>query len=147
MNENIIKNSFNFIEQSCNDVTKNIIGGFTSPIEKVILKNVENISKLSPIPEHIFSGDDIVKTNYILFGYEMSSTVFIILMTVLLLIVLYFIYKILKWFFVSPHNELVTMNKFSPIKKNKPSHHNTDSDNSSDDSSDELDASISNKSL
>ena len=65
MSGNIIKNCSNFIEQSCNEVTRDIIGGFVSPVEKVITNNIEKvISNNDPIFEN-----SEVKTNYILMRF------------------------------------------------------------------------------
>ena len=71
MSGNIIKNCSNFIEQSCNEVTRDIIGGFISPVEKVITNNIEkvitnNIEKVIANNDPIFENSE-VKTNYILF--------------------------------------------------------------------------------
>jgi hypothetical protein len=126
MDGNIIKNCSNFIEKSCNDVTKNIIGGFTSPVDNTIKKNLEKIAT------GVLETND-VKTNYIFLGYEMSTTVFIILMIVLLIITLYIIFKLYNWFFVSPTNELVTIKKY---KKDNTSSVDILSENNEDDEND-----------
>ena len=121
MSGNILKNCSNFIEQSCNEVTRDIIGGFASPVEKVISNNVEKL--ISNNVEKVISNNvpvlenGIIKTNYILFGYEMSSPVFILLVIVLLLIVLYIIFKLYKWLFAQQDNDIVTIKKFKNKKK------------------------------
>ena len=113
MSGNIIKNCSNLIEQSCIEVTRDIIGGFASPVEKIITNNIDKvISNNLPLLE---AGE--IKTNYILFGYELSSPVFIILMVVLLIIVLYIIFKLYKWLFSPQDNEIVTIKKFKNKKK------------------------------
>lgn len=119
MNDNIVNNGSKFIEQSCNEITKNIMGGINSPIEKAIINNLPNLQK-SPL----LNGGDTTKTSYIFLGYEMSSTVFIILMIILLIITLYVIYKLFKWMFSSNKNEFVSIKKY--IKNRK---YNTDSEN------------------
>ena len=121
MNENVINTGTNFFEKSCNDITKNIIGGFTSPVEKAITNNMENISKLIPVSlPKIIEGSGpakAIKTSYIILGYEISSTVFIILMSILVISVLYMIYKLYKRVFSPKQNNFVSMSKFKPNHK------------------------------
>ena len=140
MSGNIIKNCSNFIEQSCNEVTRDIIGGFISPVEKVITNNIEkvitnNIEKVIANNDPIFENSE-VKTNYILFGYEMSSPVFILLMVVLLIVVLYIIFKLYKWLFAPKDDEIVSIQKFKHSKK-KNSSDNESGDNTEDTGDDE----------
>jgi len=122
MDNNVEKGFTNFIEKSCNDLTKNIIGGFTSPIEKniTIIPNIINDAPLL--------GE--VTTSYIIFGgYELSSPVFIIMIILLLLISLYIIYKLYNCFFSSKNNNFVSIKK---INKNKKNNSDSESENDSD---------------
>ena len=140
MNENVINTGTNFFEKSCNDITKNIIGGFASPVENVITNNLENISKVIPVslPKviDIPSPAKAIKTSYIILGYELSTTVFMILMSILVIAVLYIIYKLYKWMFASKPNNFVSMSKFEP-KTNKSSSNERPINDTSDDDEEE----------
>ena len=130
MNDNIVNNGSKFIEKSCNEITKNIMGGFNSPVEKVIGFN-------SPKTAPSLNSDNTLKTSYIFLGYEMSSTVFIILMVILLIITLYVIYKLFTWMFSSNKSEFVSIKKY--VKNKKYNIDDNEEDNTTDDTTDDTD--------
>jgi hypothetical protein len=79
----------NLVNKTCNEITNKLFNSFA-----------DNSDNITP-------GDNIVSTNFIIFGYELSLfSIFIIV--IVLIIVLKFLYS---WFFSSKNEEIVNITK------------------------------------
>jgi ABC-type bacteriocin/lantibiotic exporter with double-glycine peptidase domain len=95
----------NLVNKTCNEITNKLFNSLA-----------DNSNNISP-------SDNIVSTNFLIFGYELSLfSIFIIV--IVLIVVLKFLYS---WFFNSKNEEIVNITKSDNISS-------TDSDNEDDNS-------------
>lgn len=95
----------NLVNKTCNEITNKLFNSLA-----------DNSDNISP-------SDNIVSTNFLIFGYELSLfSIFIIV--IVLIVVLKFLYS---WFFNSKNEEIVNITKSDNISS-------TDSDNEDDNS-------------
>lgn len=95
--------TINLVNKTCNEITNKLFNSLA-----------DNSDNISP-------SENIVSTNFLIFGYELSLfSIFIIV--VILIVVLKFLYS---WFFSSKNEEIVNITKSDNISS-------TDSDNEDD---------------
>lgn len=85
--------TINLVNKTCNEITNKLFNSLA-----------DNSDNISP-------SDNIVSTNFLIFGYELSLfSIFIIV--IVLIVVLKFLYS---WFFSSKNNEIVNFTKSDNI--------------------------------